>query len=247
MKDNFSYQSANYAKYRPSYPDALFKYIYSIASVKEKAWDCGTGNGQVAEKLSAVFEHVFASDISSSQIENGVKKSNIHYSVQAAEQSFFPDDYFDLITVAQAIHWFDFEKFYREVKRVSKNNGLIVITGYGLCKIDLAMDSFIKNFYNNIIGNYWDKERKYIDEDYRTIPFPFEEVEAPAFHNVYEWTLEHFIGYLNTWSAVKHYRTKNNANPVELIIEKLKECWGEKEKRIIHFPLLLRIGKISKS
>lgn len=244
MKDNFSIQSDNYAKYRPAYPTEFYDYLYSLIPASHAAWDCGTGNGQVAFELAKKFDHVFASDISESQIKNALQSKNIVYSIQAAELTSFKNDQFDLIIVAQAIHWFDFDKFYSEVRRTGKSNAILCVLGYGKIEISEEMNRVINNFYRNVIGSYWDKERKYIDENYKTIPFPFEEYTAPDFVNKIQWSLEYLIGYLNTWSAVKHFISKNNYNPLDALKKEIEILWGDSEEREVRFPLLLRIGKI---
>lgn len=244
MKDNFSTQSSQYAQYRPTYPKEVFDYLKTLIKSPQYAWDCGTGNGQIAIHLSSFFHQVFATDISQSQIDNAIQAQNIIYSLQPAEKTNFPNDIFNLIIVGQAIHWFDFEAFYQEVKRVSCDNALLVVIGYDLLSIDNEVDIIIRELYTDIIGKYWDKERHYVDEKYKTIPFPFEEIKVSAFHYELEWNLESLIGYLNTWSAVKHYVQANKKNPVELIYPKLQKQWNEIEKKRVSFPLLLRIGKI---
>ncbi|MBK7850764.1 MAG: methyltransferase domain-containing protein [Bacteroidetes bacterium] len=244
MKDNFSIQSDNYAKYRPAYPTEFYDYLYSLIPASHVAWDCGTGNGQVAFELAKKFDHVFASDLSESQIKNALQSKNIVYSIQAAEQTFFEKDQFDLIIVAQAIHWFDFDKFYSEVRRTGNSNAILCVLGYGKIEISEEMDRVINYFYRNVIGSYWDKERKYIDENYKTIPFPFQEYTAPDFVNKIQWSLDHLIGYLNTWSAVKHFISKNNYNPLDALMKEIEILWGDSKEREVRFPLLLRIGKI---
>jgi len=245
MKDNFSTQSDKYAKYRPTYPSDLFELINSKVKNKRNAWDCGTGNGQVAYELAKTFDWVFATDISQSQIDNALKADNISYSAQPAEKTNFDNDLFDLIVVAQAIHWFDFDKFYAEVKRTAKESALICVVGYGKLEISEQIDNVIADFYDNAIGKYWDKERKYIDENYKTIPFPFDEIQTPNFVNIQHWTLEHLIGYLNTWSAVKHFIKQNNYNPMEEWQKDIEQLWGNEQVKQVHFPLLLRIGRIT--
>lgn len=246
MKDNFSSQSNNYAKYRPTYPSSFFDYINSIVQQKQNAWDCGTGNGQVAVELAKTFDHVYATDISQSQIDNALKSEKITYSVQPAEKTDFEDQQFDLITVAQAIHWFDFEKFYTEVKRTARENAVICIIGYGRINISEEIDAIIDNFYKNTIGKYWDEERKYIDNNYQTIPFPFNEIQTPNFVNTKLWTIEHLIGYLNTWSAVKHYIKKNESNPVDNLEIEIKQAWGKDQVKEVNFPIFLKVGRIIK-
>lgn len=246
MKDNFSTNSDKYAKYRPKYPSDFFEFLNSILPNKKNSWDCGTGNGQVACELAKIFENVFATDISQAQIDNAIKAKNIFYSVQPAETTNFDNGKFDLIVVAQAIHWFDFDKFYAEVKRTVKNNALLCVVGYSRVKINEQIDNLITDFYTNIIGSYWDKERKYIDENYTTIPFPFDEIQTPNFVNSQNWTLEHLIGYLNTWSAVKHFIKKNNYNPIDILQKDIEQHWSNELTKEVHFPLLLRIGRITK-
>lgn len=244
MKDNFSTLSDQYAKYRPTYPPELFVYLNNLIPVKEAAWDCGTGNGQVAFELAKTFQNVFATDISAAQIENATRAHNIEYSVQPAENTNFSNEMFDLVTVAQAIHWFYFDGFYNEVKRTAKKGAFLCVIGYGKLIIEEGLDNHINHFYENSIGPYWDAERKYIDEAYTTIPFPFKEIAAPAFVNSVHWNFQHLIGYLNTWSAVKHFIKQNGYNSVDALQQELAFIWGGEEVRKVEFPLLLRIGQI---
>jgi SAM-dependent methyltransferase len=168
--------------------------------------------------------------------------NNIFYSCTPAEKTDFPNNYFDLVTVAQAVHWFDFSAFYKEVKRVLKPGGIICVTGYGLIRANRATNNIIDHFYEEIVGPYWDPERKYLEESYTTLPFPFKEIKAPAFVMKKTWTLEHLIGYLRTWSAVNHFQKENNYDPVNSIAGSLKESYGK--AREVTFPILIRIGKI---
>ena len=246
MKDNFSSGSDKYAQYRPTYPEAFFDFLKQLLPVTDNAWDCATGNGQVAQKLALIFNKVYATDISQSQLDNAVQLPNIHYALQPAESTSFQNHFFDLIIVGQAVHWFQFDAFYAEVKRTGKEGALIVLIGYGNLHINTAIDAIIHELYETILGPYWDAERRYVDEEYQTLPFPFEEIEAPQFDNTYQWTLEHLVGYLNTWSAVKHYTKQNGHNPVDVIYKNLQQAWGSYETLPVHFPLLLRIGRITK-
>jgi len=246
MKDNFSNIAAAYAVFRPGYPQEIIDYIVSLAPHTEQALDMATGNGQLARKLAVYFDQVYATDISAQQIENAEKVANITYSVQPSEKTDFADKQFDLIAVAQAIHWFDFNTFNKEIYRILKNDGIFVVLGYGLLKTNPKTDAIIKNLYKEILGDYWDKERRYIDENYKTIPFPFEEIKTKAFENHYEWDYEQLLGYLGTWSAVQHYKKQNQTDPLERIRKELKTSWKESDKKVT-FPLLLRVGKLQKT
>ena len=241
MKDNFSTKSDEYARFRPGYPEEAYSFIRKQLLGREKAWDCATGNGQVAARLAEFFSDVYATDISVPQLMNAADRPNIHYSKQRAKKTSFPDGFFDLVTVAQAIHWFDFERFYKEVRRTLKPEGFIAVMGYGLFQSNDATNLVIDHFYREIIGSYWDEERRYLDEEYKTIPFPFEEIETPEFHHEMDWSLERVVGYLKTWSAVKHYEKENSENPVDLIYEALEKSFGERGKVV--FPVLFRMGR----
>lgn len=241
MKDNFSSRSKDYSRFRPRYPQEVYDFIRSQLAGFQNAWDCGTGNGQVAVELAKFFERVEATDISENQLKNAVKRPNINYSIQAAEKTNFEKEQFDLIICAQAVHWFNFDEFYAEVNRCLKPDGLLVIMGYGLFASNPETNEVITEFYQKTIGPFWDIERKYLDEKYQSIPFPFSEISTPEFHQVYNWDIEHLLGYLRTWSAVKHYEKEHKEDPVALIEDKLRKAFGNKNN--VSFPILLRVGK----
>lgn len=245
MKDNFSTQAALYSRYRPSYPPELFDFILSYLERKEKAWDCATGNGQTAQELAKHFKNVYATDISQAQLDNAISATNIIYSLQAAEQTDFKEDQFDLVTVSQALHWFNFERFYTEVKRVTRSGGWIAIWMYGGISVSPEIDQLKQDFYTGKLGPYWDAERKWVDNDYTGIPFPCEEIDCPGFFIRDEWTINDFEGYLNTWSALQKYILIKKENPVGALMQAISKHWGE-GKRKITFPLHLRMGRIAK-
>lgn len=195
----------------------------------------------MAGELARFFTRVQATDISLEQLRNALQKENISYSLQPAEKTNFPDDSFDLITVGQAVHWFNFDAFYKEVNRVLKPGGIIAIIGYALFSSNPETDAVINKFYQQTIGPYWDEERKYLEQEYKTIPFPFEEIPTPLFQQEYKWSFEQLTGYLKTWSAVKHFESENSFNPVDEIIPDLKISFGAKNKVI--FPVLFRLGR----
>jgi ubiquinone/menaquinone biosynthesis C-methylase UbiE len=244
MKDNFSKQAVDYSKFRPQYPEEMIEYIISFVNNKSTALDIATGNGQVAHKLSAYFKKVYAADISQKQLDNAIQAENVIYSKESAENTSFENQKFDLIVVAQAVHWFDFEVFYKEIYRILKPDGIFAVLGYGLFFTNTDSDKILRHFYYDIVGSEWDAERKYLDENYETIPFPFEEIPTNKFENQFTWTFEELIGYLQTWSSVQHYISKNNKNPIDLIYDDLKKSWQKNDQKVT-FPLLLRIGKLN--
>ncbi len=242
--DNFSTGGQDYSLYRPESPKEVFDFLYAHVKAFDTAWDCGTGNGQVATKLAGRFKTVYATDISEDQLKHAPQKDNIIYRQERAEQISSPDHTFDLITVAQAIHWFDFEAFYNEVRRVAKPGALFAAWTYSLLKLTPAVNEVIDHFYLDITHPYWDKQRDYVHAKYQTIPFPFEEIHAPAIQIVKSYTLSQLIGYLRTWSGVRHYMEKEKRDPTDLILDDLKKAWSASETLDVHWPIHVRAGYI---
>lgn len=243
--DNFSERAKTYSKFRPVYPENLYNFIYSHIETFDSVWDCGTGNGQVAVELSKKFNKIFATDISDAQLAESTPKLNIFYSNVRAEKTDFPDNSFDLITVAQAYHWFDQRAFLTEAKRVAKPNGILAVWGYNLLKINPEIDDMIRNFHDNTVGDYWNPERKIVDDNYEHILFMKDEIVVPQFEITTEWKFEQLIGYLTSWSAVNNYQKSTGQNPIELIEPKLAKVWGNKETYPVKFPLFLRLGRMN--
>ncbi len=242
-KDNFSGQSANYNRYRPVYPQQLYDFIFSHCSHFDRALDCATGNGQVASVLSEKFADVSATDISQNQLAEAYQASNIHYNAQRAEKTNFPDHTFDLITVGQAYHWFDFEAFGKEANRLLKPDGLIAVWTYGLLRLDDVLTPLLDSFYKNVTGPYWDDERKWVDQGYCQMPFDFEEININfSFEIRTQLTIDDFEGYLNTWSGIKHFITKEGYNPVDQFMEEIRPIWKAVSLKA-HYPGFVRIGK----
>jgi ubiquinone/menaquinone biosynthesis C-methylase UbiE len=245
MKDYFSTQSKLYATFRPTYPKELYEFLFSHVKERKVAWDCATGNGQVACYLSKNFGEVYGTDISTQQLDQAAKEINLFYSVSPAEKTSFPENQFDLITVAQALHWFDRESFYAEATRVGKPGSVIAAWGYALLYIDPIIDEVIMDFYNHTVGLYWDSARKLIEEHYQTISFPFEEIKAPRFSIKVQWSINQFSGYLSSWSATQKYIKEKGHDPVYPFIKRLKKYWTKPEMTVT-FPLFMRLGIISK-
>jgi ubiquinone/menaquinone biosynthesis C-methylase UbiE len=243
-KDYFSKHSRVYAAFRPTYPKELYDFIFSHTQQREAALDCATGNGQVAGYLANHFSRVYATDISKQQIEQAAPVSNIIYSVSPAEKTPFENHTFDLITVGQAIHWFNRTEFYDEVKRVGKPGAVLAVWGYSLLTINPEIDVLISDFYFNVVGTYWDDARRLVEQRYQTIDFPFEEFSAPEFFINVRWTIEHLHGYLESWSATQRYIGENNRNPVPDVIEKLGKYWNKEDPKSVSFPVFMRIGRI---
>jgi SAM-dependent methyltransferase len=243
MKDLFSVQSGYYARYRPLYPQELYDHLYSLVNAKDEAWDAGTGNGQGARELARVFKHVTASDISEAQLQNAEQRENITYVVGGETIPSIPDKSVDLITVATAIHWFHFDRFYKEVRRVAKPGAVIAAWSYHIMQVDAHIDPLIDEYCHVKLGPYWDSERRYVEERYKTIPFPFDEITAPPFHINVAWSVDEVEGYLRSWSAVQHYIKAHGINPVEGLMLQLRGHWQGKKQ--VTFPVHLRVGRVN--
>lgn len=248
IKDKFSSQASTYKKYRPTYPQEVYDELLDCLTERNQCWDCGTGNGQVAIQLAKYFKQVYATDISQKQLDNAELADNIIYKVERAENTHFDDDQFDLITVAQAIHWFDHKAFNKEVKRVLKNNGILAVWGYGLLRINSTIDPIVDDFYHNTIGAFWNDERKHIDDHYQSIQLDGKIIPSQKNRFITNyWTLNQMEGYLNSWSSVQNYKNENDGkNPVNLVIQKLENHWKRNEKIEVNSPVFMHIRKIEK-
>lgn len=243
-KDYFSSQAKTYAAFRPTYPEALYKFLFSHLNGRTAAWDCATGNGQVAQRLAGEFKSVYATDISQAQLDNAYKSENIFYSIAPAEKTEFENQQFDLITVAQALHWFDLPLFYEEVRRTLKQDGLLAVWGYSMLTVDAAIDPLFEDFYFNEVGSYWDEARKLVEDKYRHVPFPFAKISGPEFSIDVCWGLEQFLGYLRSWSATQKYIKVNNSDPVEAFCERIASVWKPAEIKAVSFPVFVRLGRV---
>lgn len=240
MKDLFSSHSQLYQKARPSYPKDVLDEILKHVNERTCAWDCGAGSGQFTQLLSPYFEEIVATDLSQQQLDQAPVLSNVQYLAQPAEHNEFASASFDLITVAQAIHWFNFDAFYKEVKRVLKPNGILAVVGYGLIQAEnTKLKNTIQHLYFETLKGYWDAERHYVDESYLTIPFPFQEIQVPKLHMEYEWSAIQLLDYFSTWSAIKHYQKQNSDDP----LAELKQLFNQSDAVYkVQFPILLRVG-----
>ena len=244
FEDHFSGHSQTYAQSRPQYPDEIYTYLASIAPSHSLAWDCGTGSGQAALGLAKHFDHVYATDASAEQIAHAYPHEKVSYHAERAEHVSLDDSSVDLVTIAVAVHWFDFDEFYHEVKRVLKPDGVIAAWTYSLTKISPEIDILIQQYYGEILNGYWPERIHYLEERYETLPFPFEEIIPPEFTMEIRWNLLQFADFLDSWSATQRYKAQQGHHPLELMWDRLSAAWGdEKETRLIRWPLHFRIGR----
>ena len=244
-KDHFSKQSKQYAASRPSYPEELFSFLTEKSPGKELAWDVGTGNGQAALSLAEYFERVIATDPSEEQIDKATPHPKVEYRVEAAEDASLDDHSVDLITVSTALHWFDFDAFYREVRRVAKPQAIIAAWTYHLPTIEPGIDRLAEQYMREVLAGYWPDRFDYVDNHYETIPFPFEEIEPPQISMQSEWNLQQVLQFMDSWSATQQYKNQNDDHPLDQVIEPLTEAWGDEEtQKTLVWPLAVKVGRV---
>ncbi len=245
FKDHFSTATPAYAAYRPGYPSALFAWLAGCCAVRERAWDCATGSGQAATGLARHFRQVIATDASAAQIASAQACPGVEYRVAPAEASGLGTAEVDLVTVAQAAHWFDLPAFYVEARRVLKPGGVLVLWCYERLGIQPELDALIAGFYDGLLGEYWPPERRLVEAGYRTLDFPFGKIPPPVFDMTAEWNLDQLLGYFSTWSALKRYREATGSDPLPALRETLAEVWGAPERpKPIKWPLSVRAGRV---
>ncbi|MFO0934903.1 MAG: class I SAM-dependent methyltransferase [Gemmataceae bacterium] len=243
FKDHFSGQSPDYAAFRPRYPDDFIARIAALAEFKDCVWDVGTGSGQAAVPLAGVFQSVRASDASAQQIAHAAKHVRVEYRVARETDSGLPDASVDLVTVAQALHWFDLPAFYREVKRVLKPTGVLAVWTYNNAVVDdPVVQPIYQTFYEQRVGRYWPPERVHVLCGYRDLPFPFAEQPFEDMKTDALLTRDELLGYVKTWSAVKNAREIEGKDPVPELASSLAAVWPEGVRKRVTWPLHTRVG-----
>jgi SAM-dependent methyltransferase len=245
FKDHFSGHSAAYRQFRPTYPPELYTYLATLAPRRDVAWDCATGNGQAAAGLAQHFALVFATDASAAQLAERQRHDRIVYACGTAERVPLKSRSCDLITVAQAAHWFDFAAFYAEVARIGRPGAALALWTYGHCTVDPAVDGSVTDFNQQLVGKYWPPERHYVDSGYRTLPFAFPRIATPSFALSVQWEAEDLVRYIGTWSAVSRYRDAVGSDPLPALRERIAVSWGDGTKRRVSWPLHLIAGRVA--
>jgi SAM-dependent methyltransferase len=245
FKDHFSGHAATYSTYRPTYPSRLFEWLAETAPRRDRAWDAGTGSGQAAVGLAEHFGLVVGTDASAAQVRHGAPHPRVEYRVAPAEASGLPAAWADLVTVAQALHWFDLPRFFAEARRVLSPDGLLAVWCYGDCRLDdPAVDRIVHRYNRDTVEDYWPPERDLVLSEYRHIRFPFREVPTPSLSLEAAWTLPQVAGYLRSWSATTRYAKALGRDPVYAVEEALREVWGPSDStRAVRWPLTMRAGR----
>jgi len=243
FRDHFSGAAREYAAFRPRYPDALFAALAGRVPAARRAWDCATGNGQAALGLARHVSAVVATDASAEQLAQASVHPRVLYVRAKAERSPLLPGSVDLVTVAQALHWFDRPAFFEEARRVLVPGGLVAVWSYGVAEVDPRIDRVLQFFYHDVVGAYWPVERALVELRYGTIEFPFDEVSVPSPPMQAHWGLDDLGGYLRTWSATLRYREALGRDPVDALLRDIAPLWGPAgARRPVRWPLVIRAG-----
>lgn len=242
--DHFSGHAAQYAAFRPGYPPSLIAALAALAPSRDCSWDVGTGNGQAAVMLAEHFDRVVATDASERQVAHATPHPRVTYLVAPAEQAPLPDRSASLVTVAQALHWFDRPAFYREVQRVAVPGGVLAAWSYGLLQVDAAVDAQVHWFYTERVGRYWPAERRHVETGYATLDFPFPRLDVVAPPLEVPLGRAAFLGLIGTWSAVAGARAAEGGDPLPELAARLASTWPDGAARRVRWPLSLLVGRV---
>ncbi len=246
--DHFSSVSAAYSAFRPRYPAALVEYFASLAPATSVAWDCGAGSGQATLDIAERFEFVVATDLSAEQVLHAPRNPRIGWAASSAERVAIRSKSVDAIAVAQALHWFANDAFYSEVRRVARGSEVpLVAWTYAAPRMDGDVGAVLHRFMHGDVGAHWPPERKYVDTEYRTIPFPFDRIDTPPFLLENDWTLPQIVGYMRSMSATARYIKANGTDPVIVVEAELRALWSDEAPRKIVWPVVVLAGRVGTS
>jgi SAM-dependent methyltransferase len=242
--DHFSRLASAYATSRPRYPTELFVFLSQLPPRRMLAWDCAAGSGQATVPLARWFTRVLATDVSPEMLARATPHPQVEYRVSRAEDSGLPNSSADLVTVAQALHWLDLDSFYTEVDRVLTPGGVLAVWSYATQRLgNDKLDPVLNRFYSEVVGPFWPEERRHVEAGYRTLPFPYAEIQTPVFAMEEQWTLAQLLGYLGTWSATQRFRESQGYDPLPQLANDLAPGWGDPAStRLVRWPLSLRVG-----
>ncbi len=244
FKDNFSKQSDEYRRFRPTYPEELFVFLSTLTDEHQLVWDCGTGNGQAAIGLTKYYEHIHATDASQRQLGNAMKHDSIMYALEPAEKISLKDHTVDLVTVGLALHWFQFDLFYQEVRRVLKPKGVIAAWIYRLPTISEEVDTIVRHFHDEVVYDYWQPENHHVDNGYANVPFPFATVEPPKIEMRKTWNRADLVGLVRSWSAIQRIISTTGKNPIQDLERQLGEVWADDDQKEAVWELILKVGRV---
>ncbi len=244
FRDHFSGVAAGYARYRPDYPAELFDWLAGAVPRRELALDCACGSGQATRSLASRFDRVVATDASLNQLASAFPIGNVAWCAAAAEAVPLAAGTVDLVTVGQALHWFDLDAFADEVRRALVPGGVVAAWTYGLPQADDdEIGAVVSRFINETMWPYWPPETVHVIDGYASLELPFPALEPPPFEMAIEWTLPQFLGFTRTWSGVARWVEMHGDDPVDGLAAQLRPLWGSDEAlRTIRWKLKILAG-----
>lgn len=245
FSDHFSRVSSQYASFRPTYPAELIRFVVEAAPTRSLAWDCATGTGQVAVALAEYVDRVVATDASAEQIRHAAAHPRVTYVAARAESCPLESGTVDLVTVGQALHWFNRDAFYREVQRVLRPDGVVAVWTYERLRMDEPeLVAATNAFHDDVVGADWPPERALVGAGYLGLDFPFDELPVPAFEMRASMTRDALAGYLRTWSASQRYRARTGEDPVLLWEAAVAPHWPDAQvAHEVAWPMTVRVGR----
>ncbi len=242
-EDHFSAIAPQYSRGRFGYPSGLFDFLSTLCREHDLAWDCATGNGQSATALAERFKRVVATDISSEMLARGMPHSKVAYRCEPAESSTLETGSVDLVTVAQALHWIEHERFWSELERVSKRAAIFSYWSYLWPSVGEEIDAWLSQF-RTLIGPHWPQKSRLVHREYRELAIPFSSIPSPGFEISASWRREDCVAHLESWSAVRYAREAGLCGPIEELFSKLEEAWPSDDTRRVRWPLLMGVYRI---
>ena len=236
----FAHDAAGYAAARPTYPPQLFDWLAELAPARDCAWDAGCGSGQATVPLAQRFARVLASDFAAEQIAQAPKLANVEWKVCAAESIEIVPSSLDLAIAATAVHWFDLPRFYTQLQRALKPQGVFAAFGYGAMQVDEALRDAVRRAFAPL-KPYWSAGNQQVLSGYVDLPFPFDEIEAPPYTIELDWTLGEMLAYASTWSALRRYAAETGDDLLAQAGVQLEPLWSDAQR--VRMPLALRVGR----
>jgi SAM-dependent methyltransferase len=247
FKDHFSGHAADYAAARPRYPEGLFDWLAGRCRRHGLAWDAGCGNGQASIALAAHFDQVVGTDPSAAQIAAAPAHPRVQWRVEPAESPSLGAASADLVTVAQALHWFDLAAFHAAVRRVAASGAVVAAWCYGLSSVDAEVDAVFDQLYHGVLAAWWPPERAHIESGYRDLAWPWPALEPPppALAMTVEWTCAGYLAYLRSWSASARHRAATGIDAVAQLAPAFAQAWGDPDAvRTVRWPLTVLAARI---
>ena len=248
-----STQKMNYDIYRPKYPEEFFQKILDLLPSEKRVnyLDIATGTGALIFPLSSHFSNIsLGIDSSGSQIATALKKvedfklKNLQFNMMDVLEvpNFIAKNQiskFDLITIGQALHWFDIPVVLKMIKNELLNeNGILSVLSYACLGYEYNVKDQTKanlgyqryQEWYEIIEKYFDCDRGALMKGFEGSPFKeiFGNMEKDEKIYKNETTDVDFVKYLKTYSAYNCYCDKNSKNagykdPILKLEEEIKK------------------------